>query len=165
MSMEGGREWPIRSEASLASLPCASSSALPASAAVMIPSPLPRNDKLASLTGPNKAKTHITQCGGGGPWRVHGVGCFGLGGIWHWRRKGGRRGRKNGDRRRHARSSRTQSRRVVGKGRHEGLHFGAGSEAVVFKNLVGSVNAELSFSLSCIHQIRFDVPSHLHWLA
>ena len=100
-------ERALRSEASLAS--CLS--ALPAPVLS-----LPRNDKLASLTGPNKGKTHITH---GTAWRGRGDGWFSSGWCGQWRRmnmKGRTRGRgqprprrENSDR---AMASCTQSRRV-----------------------------------------------------
>lgn len=95
----------LRSEASLAS--CLS--ALPAPVLS-----LPRNDKLASLTGPNKGKTHITH---GTAWRGRGDGWFSSGWCGQWRRMKHERkeGRGEGDspgpdgktaieRRRHARN-------------------------------------------------------------
>ena len=61
----------------------------------MIPSPLPRNDKLASLTGPNKGKTHITQCGRAAAVEEHGS--FFTGRVGFVLQDGHRQGKEGGD--------------------------------------------------------------------
>ena len=87
---------------SIIGVPCASALAVPAASADLgdaLPSSESlsqgRNDKLASLTGPNKGKTHITQCGRGAAVVEHGS--FFTGRVDFVLQDGHRQGKEGGD--------------------------------------------------------------------
>ena len=118
----------------------------------VMPSPRvsPKNDKLASLTGPNKGKTHITQCGRAAAVEEHGGFFTGRVGsvLQDGHRQGmeGRRGRKNRDGVMHAIPSPLSRRQREAP--REGLRLrvqerlSIGSIEGVFKTLVGLVVVE-----------------------